>query len=119
MMPDSFPSDLTDEQWAVVEPLIPRPAGGGRRFWQPSGAAFGSACFCYRRRLCQPDPSHLLQVTVNVLAPLHLLQVAENRPDPLHLRQASDTAGLKLPDPLHRRQGWPNFWPVPSQVKHG
>jgi putative transposase len=31
MKPDSFPSDLTDEQWAVVEPLIPRPAGGGRK----------------------------------------------------------------------------------------
>jgi transposase len=26
MMSDSFPTDLTDEQWAVVEPLIPRTA---------------------------------------------------------------------------------------------
>jgi transposase len=43
MMSDSFPTDLTDEQWAVVEPLIPRPAGGGRRFWRPSAAAPGSA----------------------------------------------------------------------------
>jgi transposase len=39
MKPNSFPSDLTDEQWAVVEPMIPRPAGGGRRFWRPSAAA--------------------------------------------------------------------------------
>src|SRR5579871_3506547 len=25
-----YPSDLTDEQWALVEPLIPEPPGGGR-----------------------------------------------------------------------------------------
>jgi transposase len=25
-----YPSDLTDEQWALVEPLIPKPPGGGR-----------------------------------------------------------------------------------------
>jgi len=51
MKPDSFPSDLTDEQWAVVEPLIPRPAGGGRRFWRPSGAAIGSARLADHPRL--------------------------------------------------------------------
>ena len=25
-----YPSDLTDEQWAVIEPLVPAPRGGGR-----------------------------------------------------------------------------------------
>jgi len=26
----SYPSDLTDEQWALIEPLIPKPLPGGR-----------------------------------------------------------------------------------------
>ena len=26
-----YPSDLTDEEWATVEPLLPRPAQTGRR----------------------------------------------------------------------------------------
>jgi putative transposase len=26
----AYPSDLTDEEWAVLEPLIPRPKTGGR-----------------------------------------------------------------------------------------
>ena len=25
-----YPSDLTDEQWALIEPLLPRDPGGGR-----------------------------------------------------------------------------------------
>jgi putative transposase len=31
MTRESFPSDLTDDQWAAVEPLIPPPAAGGRK----------------------------------------------------------------------------------------
>ena len=29
--PIHYPSDLTDAQWAVLEPLLPRPVGAGRR----------------------------------------------------------------------------------------
>jgi transposase len=29
-----YPSDLTDEQWALVEPILP-PAQGGRGFGRP------------------------------------------------------------------------------------
>jgi transposase len=28
---DAFPSDLTDEQWLRIEPVLPPPAAGGRR----------------------------------------------------------------------------------------
>jgi hypothetical protein len=28
-----YPSDLTDEEWALVEPLIPPAKHGGRRRW--------------------------------------------------------------------------------------
>jgi putative transposase len=28
---DAQPTDLTDDQWRAVEPLIPPPAGGGRK----------------------------------------------------------------------------------------
>ncbi|HJZ55685.1 MAG TPA: transposase [Gemmataceae bacterium] len=31
MSREQYPSDLTDEQWRAVEPLIPRPAPGGRK----------------------------------------------------------------------------------------
>jgi transposase len=26
----AYPSDLTDEQWALIEPLLPQPAATGR-----------------------------------------------------------------------------------------
>jgi len=26
----AYPSDLTDEQWAILEPFIPQPSTGGR-----------------------------------------------------------------------------------------
>lgn len=31
MKPDAFPFDLTDDEWAAVEPLIPVPGAGGRK----------------------------------------------------------------------------------------
>jgi putative transposase len=31
MTREPYPSDLTDDQWAAVEPLIPPPAAGGRK----------------------------------------------------------------------------------------
>ncbi|MBF8189789.1 IS5 family transposase [Nonomuraea sp. K274] len=30
MPPDRYPSDLTDEQWELIEPLLPEPNTGGR-----------------------------------------------------------------------------------------
>jgi putative transposase len=29
--PEKYPTDLTDAQWAAVQPLIPPPLGGGRK----------------------------------------------------------------------------------------
>lgn len=30
-----YPSDLTDEQWALIEPLLPKPASGTRKGGRP------------------------------------------------------------------------------------
>ena len=26
----TYPSDLTDDEWPIIQPLIPKPKGGGR-----------------------------------------------------------------------------------------
>jgi transposase len=43
-----YPSDLTDEEWALVEPLIPPAKHGGRRRWVVVREVNRSG-FCRRR----------------------------------------------------------------------
>jgi len=49
-----YPSDLTDEQWKVIEPLLPAAEHGGRPRTIDLGAVL-DACFYLSRTGCQWD----------------------------------------------------------------
>ena len=55
-----YPSDLTDEEWALVEPLIPSAKRGGRRRTVVvrevlNGAMYVASIRLMLRRLCNPS----------------------------------------------------------------
>jgi transposase len=46
--PDPYPSDLTDPQWALVEPLLPSPNTGGRHERHPCHHVVGAIVYVGR-----------------------------------------------------------------------
>jgi len=99
-----YPSDLTDEQWALVEPLLPPPRRGGRREKHPRRAVVDAVLYvvrtgCSWRQLPADFPPwqtvywyfvrwEELQVTVGMLAVLRERLRAE------HGRDAQPSAGI-------------------------
>jgi transposase len=58
-----YPSDLTDEEWSLVEPLIPPPRRGGRPRTQDMGAIMNGVMYllstgCQWRYLPKDFPPH-------------------------------------------------------------
>jgi transposase len=43
-----YPSDVTDEEWALIQPCVPRAKTGGRREEQPKREILTAICYVVR-----------------------------------------------------------------------